>query len=64
MKSHVLEALNEMDRIMGGVISVSGDQIQFRGNDGSLFYIDFSRQILDVLRGGSSQVSIRSRSGF
>jgi hypothetical protein len=57
-----LDAIKEYDRISGGNISVTHDQIRFVGNDGSLFYIDFARPILDLLRGGgSSTVSIRSR---
>lgn len=59
--SRVLKILNEYDRISGGVIRVTGNQIQFIGNDGSLFYIDFNTNILDLLRGGSSSVTIRSR---
>jgi hypothetical protein len=67
--SHVLKTLQVLneDMFTGGVISVTGDQIQYRGNDGSLFYIDFARPILDLLRGSgysSSQVSIRSRGGY
>jgi hypothetical protein len=59
--SRVLGVLKEYDRITGGVIRVTGDQIQFVGNDGSLFYIDFDTQILNLLKGGSTSVTIRSR---
>jgi hypothetical protein len=40
-----LDAIKEYDRITGGNISVTYDQIRFVGNDGSLFYIDFARPI-------------------
>ena len=44
-----LDAIKEYDRITGGNISVTYDQIRFVGNDGSLFYIDFARPLLDLL---------------
>lgn len=59
--TQVLQVLKKYDEgITGGTIRVTGNQIQYRGNDGSLFYIDFDRQIIDLLRGGSSAVTIRT----
>jgi len=61
--SHVLRVLRELteDRVTGGVLSVSGDSIRYIGNDGGEVYINFDRNILDVLRGGYSNVVTRIR---
>ena len=63
MMSRVLTILQEMDKITGGMVRVSGSQIQYIGNDGSLLIMDFRQNILDLLRGGTSSVVVRSREG-
>jgi hypothetical protein len=59
--SHVLKILKEYESITGGRLSVSGNQVQFIANNGSYIYIDFDKQIADIMRGASSGATVRIR---
>ena len=64
MESRVLKVL-EAYEVSGGRLSVSGTSIQWVGNDGSSFYIDFGRPLIDVLQhGGSASAIVRTRGGW
>jgi hypothetical protein len=64
MESRVLKALKEYgDILTSGSLRVSGTQIQWIGNDGSMFYLSLQTPLIDLLQhGGSSSASIRTRS--
>ena len=59
--SRILDVLNEVETITGGIINASPNTIQFVGNNGSLLVITTQRSWIDILRGASSTVSVRIR---